>query len=464
MRRGIAGVLSLGAWVLAAMPAMAQDKTLTVWFSKGFYRSEDESLWATIKKFEQKTGIKVELSQYAIQDMIPKTVAALDSGSPPDVGYSDTYNNQAAGKWAFEGKLEDLTDILQPMMSRFAPQTVEHVLLMNGQTQKKAYYGFPLKRQTLHTETWGDMLEKAGFKPSDVPTKWADYWAFWCDKVQPAYRKASGTRTYGIGAPMGVESTDSFQSFYAFMDAYDAKLVDSDGKLTVDDPKTREGVVKALKDYTDPYVKGCVPPSATTWKDPDNNVAFHNRTTVMTHNFTISIAAKWYEDSVNPNNTPEQREASKKAYEETIITAPFPNRPPRRRQAGRRLLRRQEQGGGQGVREVHHGGGQPPSLRRGRDRPLVPGHEGVDREPVLAGRQAPQGGLQPVQVGHRAVRLREELQGHAGQQRDRLRQGDEPGGEREGPGREGGRRDARPHQADRRAVTGPSAARPRQRG
>lgn len=166
------------------------------------------------------------------------------------------------------GKLEDLTDILQPMMPRFAPQTVEHVLLMNGQTGKKAYYGFPLKRQTLHTEIWGDMLEKAGFKQADIPQKWADYWAFWCDKVQPAYRKASGTRTYGIGAPMGVESTDSFQSFYAFMDAYDARLVDSDGKLTVDDPKTREGLVKALKDYTDPYVKGCVPPSATTWKDP----------------------------------------------------------------------------------------------------------------------------------------------------------------------------------------------------
>ncbi len=261
MKRVIAGALSLGALVMAALPAVAQDnKTLTVWFSKGFYRSEDESLWATIKKFEQKTGIKVELSQYAIQDMIPKTVAALDSGSPPDVGYSDTYNNQAAGKWAFEGKLEDLTDVLQPMMMpRFAPQTVEHVLLMNGQTGKKAYYGFPLKRQTLHTEIWGDMLEKAGFKQADIPQKWSDYWAFWCDKVQPGYRKASGTRTYGIGAPMGVESTDSFQSFYAFMDAYDAKLVDADGKLTVDDPKTREGVVKALKDYTDPYVKGCVP-------------------------------------------------------------------------------------------------------------------------------------------------------------------------------------------------------------
>jgi multiple sugar transport system substrate-binding protein len=327
MRRVVVWGLVAAGMLGCVGPAFAQDKTLTVWFSKGFYRSEDESLWATIKKFEQKTGIKVELSQYAIQDMIPKTVAALDSGSPPDVGYSDTYNNQGAGKWASEGKLEDLTDILQPMMSRFAPQTVEHTLLYNEQTKKKAYYGFPLKRQTLHTQIWGDMLEKAGFKASDIPTGWKDYWSFWCDKVQPAFRKAAGSRAYGIGMPMGVESTDSFQSFYAFMDAYDVKLVDNDGKLLVDDPKVREGLIKALADYTEPYQKGCTPPSSTTWKDPDNNVAFHNKTTVMTHNFTISIAAKWYEESVNPSLTPEQREAAKKAYEDTIITAPFPNRP-----------------------------------------------------------------------------------------------------------------------------------------
>ena len=47
----------------------------------------------------------------------------------------------------------------------------------------------------------------------------------------------------------------------------------------------------------------------------------------MTHNFTISIAAKWFEDSTNPALTPEQRAAGKKAYEETIITAAFPNKP-----------------------------------------------------------------------------------------------------------------------------------------
>ena len=310
----------------AAAPAIAQD-TITIWWSKGFYKSEDDALLNVVKKFEAKTGIKVELSQYAIQDMIPKTVAALDSGTVPDVAYADTYDVQAQGKWAYEGKLEDLTDILEPMKSAFAPNTIETAYLYNNVTKKKAYYGFPLKQQSMHVQIWGDMLEKAGFKQSDIPTKWEDYWTFWCDKVQPGIRKATGQRIYGVGQPMGVESTDSFQSFYTFMDAYNVKLVDDDGKLLVDDPKVREGLVKALKDYTDTYIKGCTPPSSTTWKDPDNNVAFHNKTIVMTHNFTISIAAKWFEDSTNQALTPEQRAAGKKAYEEDIITASFPNKP-----------------------------------------------------------------------------------------------------------------------------------------
>jgi multiple sugar transport system substrate-binding protein len=322
----LAGALVCSAALLATSPSFAQE-TLTIWWSKGFYKSEDDALLAAIKKFEAKTGVKVELSQYAVQDMIPKTVAALDSGTVPDVAYSDTYDVQAGGKWAFEGKLEDLSDILVPMKDAFAPNTLETAYLYNDQTKKKGYYGFPLKQQTMHVQIWKDMLEQAGFKESDIPTTWKEYFSFWCDKVQPAARKATGQRVYGIGQPMGVESTDSFQSFYTFMDAYDVKLVDDDGKLRIDDPNVKKGLVSALKDYTDVYTKGCTPPSSTTWKDPDNNVAFHNKTTVMTHNFTISIAAKWFEDSTNPALTPEQRAAGKKAYEQTIITASFPKKP-----------------------------------------------------------------------------------------------------------------------------------------
>ena len=312
--------------MLAAAPAFAQE-TLTVWWVKGFYKSEDDALFAAIKKFEDKSGVKIELSQYPVQDMIPKTVSALDSGTPPDVAYADVYDFQVTGKWAFEGKLEDLTSIIAPMKDEFAPNTVETTYLWNDQDKKRAYYAFPLKRQTMHIQYWIDMLENAGFKASDIPTGWKDYWAFWCEKVQPQIRQATGQKVYGIGAPMGVDSSDAFYSFLTFMDAYNVKLVDDQGKLLVDDPKVKEGLVGALTDYTQPYLNGCVPPSATSWKDPDNNVAFHNKTIVLTHNATISIAAKWLDDSKNATLSEEQRAKAKKNYDELIATAGFPNKP-----------------------------------------------------------------------------------------------------------------------------------------
>jgi multiple sugar transport system substrate-binding protein len=318
---------AVAAVVLAsAGPVLAQEK-VTVWWVKGFYKSEDDALYAAIKKYEKKTGVKVDLSQYAVQDMIPKTVAALDAGTPPDVAYADVYDFQVLGKWAYDGKLEDISDVITPIKDRFAPNTIETTFLYNDKAKKKAYYGFPTKQQTMHIEYWIDMLATAGFKESDIPTGWKDYWSFWCDKVQPGYRKATSTRGFGIGQPMGVDSSDSFYSFLTFADAYNVKLVDDDGKLLVDDPKVRQGLIGALTDYTAPYTKGCTPPSSTSWKDPDNNVAFHNKTTVMTHNATISIAAKWLDDANNESLTAEQREAGKKAYYELIRTAGFPNKP-----------------------------------------------------------------------------------------------------------------------------------------
>ena len=325
--RKLAIAIAAGAAMLVGSTAVQAQQKLTVWWVKGFYKSEDDALYDAIKKYEAKTGVKIELSQYPIQDMIPKTVSALDSGTPPDVAYADVYDFQVAGKWAYDGKLEDISDIITPMKDRFAKNTVETAYLYNDKTKKRAYYAFPMKQQTMHIEVWGDMLEKAGYKLTDLPTKWDDYWKFWCEKVQPAYRKATGERAFAIGVPMGVDSSDAFYSFLTFMDAYNVKLVDDNGKLLVDDPKVKAGLIKAMADYVMPYQKGCTPPSATSWKDPDNNVSFHNKTILMTHNATISIAAKWLDDSNNATLTPEQRATAKANYLDKISTLGFPNKP-----------------------------------------------------------------------------------------------------------------------------------------
>lgn len=315
------------AGLLAGAQASAQEK-LTVWWVKGFYKAEDDALFAAIRKYEAKNkNVKIELSQYPIQDMIPKTVAALDAGTPPDVAYADVYDFQVTASWANDGKLEDISSVINPMRNRFAPNTVETTFLQNSKEGKRAYYAFPIKQQTMHIQYWSDMLADAGFKESDIPTTWKEYWDFWCDKVQPASRRKTGQRTFGVGNPMGVDSSDSFYSFLTFADAHNVKMVSDSGKLLVDDPDVRKGLIAAMTDYTNLYARGCTPPSSTSWKDPDNNVAFHNKTTVATHNATISIAAKWLDDMNNAALNEAQRAQARKNYTELIKTAGFPKKP-----------------------------------------------------------------------------------------------------------------------------------------
>ena len=160
----------------AAGQAAAQEK-LTVWWGKGFYKAEDDALYAAIKKFEAKNPrIKVELSLYAPQEMIPKTVAALDAGNPPDVAYGDVYDFQVTAKWAYDGKLEDVTSIIDPMRAKFEPCTLATTFLYNDTTKSRAYYAYPIKQQTMHIQYWNDMLAEAGFKERDIPTDWKGYW------------------------------------------------------------------------------------------------------------------------------------------------------------------------------------------------------------------------------------------------------------------------------------------------
>ena len=198
------------AALFGSTAAMAQEK-LTVWWVKGFYPAEDQALFDAIKKYEAKyKGVKVELSQYPVQDMIPKTVAALDSGAPPDVAYADVYDFQVTAKWAYDGKLEDVSSVIDPLRAKFEPNALSTTFLYNDAAKKRAYYAYPIKQQTMHIQYWKDMLADAGFKESDIPTDWKGYWSFWCDKVQPGYRQKTGNRSFGIGQPLGVDSSDAF--------------------------------------------------------------------------------------------------------------------------------------------------------------------------------------------------------------------------------------------------------------
>src|SRR4029077_1038727 len=137
MKRVLAGLAAV-AIALSAAPSFAQE-TLTVWWVKGFYKSEDDALYAAIKKFEAKTGVKVELSQYAVQDMNAKSVAELDAGTVPDLASSDTYDVQSGGNYAVHGKLDDISDVVGPMKARVSPNPDKPTFLYSDKAKKQAY-------------------------------------------------------------------------------------------------------------------------------------------------------------------------------------------------------------------------------------------------------------------------------------------------------------------------------------
>ena len=53
------------------------------------------------------------------------------------------YDFQVTAKWAFDGKLEDISSVIDPIRARFAPNTIETTFLYNDKDKSRAYYAFP---------------------------------------------------------------------------------------------------------------------------------------------------------------------------------------------------------------------------------------------------------------------------------------------------------------------------------
>lgn len=277
----------LFAWVVltffAAPPAGAQ---LVVWWNKSFVPQQDEAFKEVVQKWEKKTGKQVDLSFFALPDHPAKMLAAFDSKIVPDVDFGQIVNVQT-GNFAFEDKLLEISDVMEPIRGRFTDGALRATQYLNGKSGKRGTYAFPLMQHGVNIHYWLDMVQAAGFKESDIPKQWKPFWDFW-GEVQKRLR-AKGERIYGLGITYSTEATDTWQEFEHFMEAHRVRVMDDNGKLLVNDPKVRQGLITVLEDFTRHYKGKNVPPGAISWKDIDNNVNFNNRQVVMSMNPTLSI-------------------------------------------------------------------------------------------------------------------------------------------------------------------------------
>ncbi len=288
------------------------NETLTIWWTRSYYAQEDEALEEIITAWQNKTGKKVDFSFISPDDILKKTVNALKDGNPPDIVYGDRADDSLTARWAWDGKLADVTDVVEPLKDVYSNAARQSVYLYNNTAQQRSTYAIPLKQQTIHIHYGREFLAAAGLREEDIPTEWNRFWAFW-KQAQDNLRAKGREDIYSFGFPMSSEASDTHYIFEHILDAYDVQLLDEKGNLLLKNPQVRQGVIVALNWYTQLYKDGYVPNDADNWTNASNNTTFLNQNTVLTINPSLSIPGSQREDQ--------------EVYHNQIATIGFPSEP-----------------------------------------------------------------------------------------------------------------------------------------
>src|SRR6516225_3189885 len=253
--------------------ANAQAKTAVVWQNQGFVRQEDEAFVKTVMDYQKASGNKIDLSVMPFMALGQKTIAALTSGDVPDLLFYDA-PAYILPQIAWDNKLVDVSDVVEPYISKLTESALLNSTFYNRTTKQRSFYLVPIKQAAIPFHIWSDLVEKAGFKMSDIPNTWDKLWEFF-KPVQTELRKKGMRKLYGLGLQITtVGPNDGNNLFSHFMIANGGKdIVTPDGKLHTDDPQVREAAIKSVDFMTKLYMDGCVPPEALSWNDADDNNA-----------------------------------------------------------------------------------------------------------------------------------------------------------------------------------------------
>jgi multiple sugar transport system substrate-binding protein len=264
-------------------------ETVEIWWDKGFTLEEDEALQKLVQDWEKQSGKKIKLSFYTTDELSQKVERELRTGELPDLIAMFKSEKSLASRLAWEGKLADVSDVIQPNKKNYEELALKSVNFYNNVDKKRSYYALPIHQATIHVYYWKGILEKIGYQEKDIPKDWEGFWKFW-EKAQNELKTKANIQIYGLGLPLSIEAGDTYQTFEQLLEAHDVQILDDRGQLQVDDPKVRQGIIKILTWYAQTYQKGYFSPAALHWLNPDNNRSMLNREVLMTTNDTLSIA------------------------------------------------------------------------------------------------------------------------------------------------------------------------------
>ncbi len=269
---------------------------LNIWWEKGFNLEEDAAFQAIVDDWQKATGNKVKLSFYPTDELSEKIARKVRSGNLPDLIMSQKANPTLYPRLAWQNKLEDVSDVIEPVKDLYPEHILKAVTYSNGVTGESSYYSIPVHQATMFIFYWQKLLSLVGLSANDIPQDCDGFWQFW-QQAQSKLIKEQNKQIYGLGLPFSINgSDDMYLLFEHILEAYDVKPIDEKGTLLINRPQVRQRIIKCLDWYSQFYLQGFVPPDATNWLNTDNNLNLLNRVVLMTPNVTLSIPAAVRED------------------------------------------------------------------------------------------------------------------------------------------------------------------------
>ena len=267
--------------------ANAAGKTATVYWLQGFVPEEDASFRNMVAEYEKTSGNKIDYSIVPFGPMVQKIIAAITSGDVPDLIQGAGFGTTVP-QYAWNGKLEDLTDVVETQKAQYHPTVLLASQYYNNVAKRRGFYFLPFMTAVSPFHVWNSLVEEAGHKMAEAPKSWDAFWDFFKPMQNELRGKVRHIYALGLQATT-TGPLDGYVLFTHFLIANGGYgIVTKDGRPQLDDPQVKEAVVKSLTYITTAYKEGYVPPGAISWSDADDNNAFHGKQIIMDLDGTIS--------------------------------------------------------------------------------------------------------------------------------------------------------------------------------
>lgn len=248
---------------------------LLQWVS--FVPAADDEIKRQAAEFNSKFGTQVTIETVTGDQLQPKTAAAVEAGSGPDI-----IQMQYGWPHLYDTACLDLTDLVNTLKSRLGSiNSVNDAFCKVGSKYLAVPYCQVPNAWTYRT----DLYQKAGI--SKFFTTW--------DELAAQGKQLKNSNQPPIAVSLGHAYGDAITMWYPLLWDFGGREVSSDGKhVTINSKETENAVKWAI----DTWKNGYISQNTLSWLDPDNNQAYHSGLITATLNgASIYIKEVYKEDT-----------------------------------------------------------------------------------------------------------------------------------------------------------------------